>query len=134
MIELRDFVDEDVHNLFRWRREPEVDRWMYELPPEQFAAHEQWFDQLRADPRRRGWIIELNGQPCGALTLVGVSPTQRRAQWGWYIGAAAARGSRLRRVRPAQGLVGGARRSRDRPEGAGRRRLPPGGLPAPPRL
>ena len=104
MIELRDFVDEDVHDLFRWRREPEVDRWMYELPPEQFTAHQQWFDQLRADPRRRGWIIELNGKPCGALTLVGISPTQRRAQWGWYIGEAEARGRGAGRAAQALGL------------------------------
>ena len=60
MIELRDFRDEDVHDLFRWRCEPEVDRWMYELPPEQFAAHQKWFDAHRADPKRRGWMITMH--------------------------------------------------------------------------
>ena len=104
MIELRDFVDDDVHNLFRWRREPEVDRWMYELPPEQFTAHQAWFDNLRADPKRAGWMISLNGAPCGALTLTSISKTQRRAQWGWYIGEAEARGRGAGRAAQALGL------------------------------
>ena len=104
MIELRDLVDEDVHDLFRWRREPEVDRWMYELPPEQFAGHQAWFDRLREDRSRRDWIIVLNGKPCGALTLIRISGTQRRAQWGWYIGEADARGRGAGRAAQALGL------------------------------
>jgi UDP-4-amino-4,6-dideoxy-N-acetyl-beta-L-altrosamine N-acetyltransferase len=104
MIELRDFRDEDVHDLFRWRCEPEVDRWMYELPPEQFAAHQKWFDAHRADPTRRGWIITLNGEPCGFLHLYGISKSQRRAQWGWFIGEAEARGRGAGRAAQALGL------------------------------
>jgi UDP-4-amino-4,6-dideoxy-N-acetyl-beta-L-altrosamine N-acetyltransferase len=104
MIELRDFRDEDVHDLFRWRREPEVDRWMYELPPGQFSAHQAWFDSYRADPSSRGWIITLNGAPCGFLNLYGISHTQRRAQWGWYIGEAEARGRGAGRAAQALGL------------------------------
>ncbi|WP_158916594.1 UDP-4-amino-4,6-dideoxy-N-acetyl-beta-L-altrosamine N-acetyltransferase [Caulobacter sp. S45] len=104
MIELRDFRDEDVHDLFRWRREPEVDRWMYELPPGQFDEHQKWFDEHRADPKRRGWMITLNGAPCGFLHLYGISRTQRRAQWGWFIGEAEARGRGAGRAAQALGL------------------------------
>jgi RimJ/RimL family protein N-acetyltransferase len=77
---------------------------MYELPPEQFAAHQKWFDAHRADPKRRGWIITLNGAPCGFLHLYGISNSPRRAQWGWFIGEADARGRGAGRAAQALGL------------------------------
>ena len=104
MIGLRDFQDEDVHSLYRWRREPEVDRWMYRLPPEQFEAHARWFDDFRKDEDRRGWIITQRDAPCGLLTLTGLTSPQRRAQWGWYIGEAEARGRGAGRAAQALGL------------------------------
>ena len=49
-------------------------------------------------------IPSLNGAPCGALTLTSISSTQRRAQWGWYIGEAEARGRGAGRAAQALGL------------------------------
>src|SRR5579875_2228034 len=92
MIELRDSTEDDLEPMFRWRREPEVDRWMYGLPPENFEAHRRWFEAFRADPDRTGWIIVSKGEACGLLTLSGLASPQKRAQWGWYIGEAKARG------------------------------------------
>ncbi len=34
MIDLRDLVPDDSGRLFAWRREPEVNRWMSDQPPE----------------------------------------------------------------------------------------------------
>ncbi len=104
MIERRGIQDEDVDLLFRWRREPEVDRWMYELPPEEFSAHSRWFDHFRADPDQLGWIITSKGVPCGLLNLKGLTGSQRRAQYGWYIGEAEARGRGAGRAAQALGL------------------------------
>jgi UDP-4-amino-4,6-dideoxy-N-acetyl-beta-L-altrosamine N-acetyltransferase len=104
MIELREVRDDDVERLFQWRREPEVDRWMYELPPEQFEAHRRWYDGFKADPDRTGWIITVKAQPCGFLTLSGLTGSQKRAQWGWYIGEAKARGQGAGRAAQALGL------------------------------
>ncbi len=104
MIDLRDIQSDDASHLFRWRREPEVDRWMYELPPEDFVAHCRWFDHFRSDPDQTGWMITLNGQPCGFLYLSGLTGSQRRAQYGWYIGEADARGRGAGRAAQALGL------------------------------
>lgn len=104
MIELRDLQDDDAEPLFRWRREPEVDRWMYELPPEEFSAHRRWFDQFRADPDQAGWIITIKGRPCGFLNLKGLKGSQHRAQYGWFIGEAEARGRGAGRAAQALGL------------------------------
>ncbi len=103
MIDLRDIEEADLDHLYRWRNEPEVDRWMYSDPPT-FEAHETWFDAFLRDPDRKGWIITLEGRPCGSLTLTGLTSPQRRARWDWYIGDAEARGRGAGRAAQALGL------------------------------
>lgn len=104
MIDLRDLRIEDAAALFKWRCEPEVDRWMYELPPPDYGAHMRWFAEFQADPDQMGWIITLRGEACGFLTLKGLTGSQRRAQYGWYIGEADARGRGAGRAAQALGL------------------------------
>jgi UDP-4-amino-4,6-dideoxy-N-acetyl-beta-L-altrosamine N-acetyltransferase len=103
MIDLRDLSDEDRDRLLQWRREPEVDRWM-SIPAQTAEEHARWFDEFRRDRDRRGWIITYNGQPAGLLTLTGLSSRHQRADWGWYIGEADARGRGAGRAAQALGL------------------------------
>jgi UDP-4-amino-4,6-dideoxy-N-acetyl-beta-L-altrosamine N-acetyltransferase len=104
MIDLRDLVREDGQHLFAWRREPEVNRWMSDQPPETPAAHEVWLEDFLADPDRRGWIVNHNGAPAGFLMLSGLTNCNRRAEWGWYIGDPDARGRGVGRAAQALGL------------------------------
>lgn len=104
MIDLRPVTSEDCERLFLWRREPEVDRWMSDLPALTLGEHQLWFDEFRADPDQRGWIITFNGGPAGFLTLSGLESRHRRADWGWYIGDASARGRGAGRAAQALGL------------------------------
>ena len=104
MIELRDVEDGDVERLFAWRLEPEVDRWMYGAAPTDLAVYREWFNDFRADPDRTGWIILHRGAPTGFLTLSGLSGPNQAAQWGWYVGEAAARGRGVGRGAQALGL------------------------------
>ncbi len=104
MIALRDLQDEDGGRLFDWRREPEVDRWMRGLPPSDPGAHQRWFDDLRSNASRRGWMVTLAGEPCGFATLSNISSKNRRAEWSWYIGEPRARGRGAGRAAQALGL------------------------------
>ncbi len=104
MIDLRPLTEDDGERLFRWRREPEVDRWMSDLPAATPEEHRFWFDEFRADTDRRGWIITADDEAAGFLTLTGVASRHRRASWGWYIGEAAARGRGAGRAAQALGL------------------------------
>jgi UDP-4-amino-4,6-dideoxy-N-acetyl-beta-L-altrosamine N-acetyltransferase len=104
MIDLRDLVIEDGQSLFAWRREPEVNRWMSDQPPETEAGHRAWLEDFLADPDRRGWIILFGGAPAGFLTLTGLTNCNRRAEWGWYIGDPDARGRGAGRAAQALGL------------------------------
>ena len=104
MIELRDLKAQDVDLLYRWRQEPDVDNGLFENPPAERDIHVRWFDAFLVDPDRRGWIIQQSGEPCGFLHLVGLTSTQKRAHWKWYIGEAGARGRGAGRAAQALGL------------------------------
>ncbi len=104
MIQLRDLRDDDVDRLYRWRREPAVDRWMFSGPPLEFEAHQRWFEQFRADEHRHGWVIERKDEPCGVMFLTKISNVHQHGQWGWYIGEASARGRGVGRAAQALGL------------------------------
>jgi UDP-4-amino-4,6-dideoxy-N-acetyl-beta-L-altrosamine N-acetyltransferase len=104
MIRLRDLRAEDSESLFLWRRRPEVDRWMHGPAFKTFDQHERWFDSLRDDRDRCGWIITCDERPAGLLTLGGVTGPDRRGEWGWYIGEDWARGRGVGRAAQALGL------------------------------
>lgn len=104
MIELRDLRADDAERLFLWRRDPEVDRWMCGDPAPTLDAHMQWFDAMQRDPDVRAWIVTLRDRPVGFLTLRGVAGSDRRAEWGWYVGEAEARGRGVGRAAQALGL------------------------------
>ena len=104
MIELRDLNDSDVEQLYLWRREPEVDRWMYGAIPTDLDIYRDWFREFRSDPDRTGWIILYRGAPTGFLTLTGLAGANQAAQWGWYVGEASARGRGVGRAAQALGL------------------------------
>jgi len=104
MIDLKPLILEDSDRLFAWRREPEVNRWMSDAPPQTPQAQRDWVADLLADPDRRGWIITDNGKPAGFLMLSGLTGCNRRAEWGWYIGDPEARGRGVGRGATALGL------------------------------
>lgn len=104
MIDLRDLVEADAEHLWRWRRDAEVNRWMCDSPPQTVEAWAGWVRDLTADPDRRGWIVTRSGAPVGFLSLSGLMGQHRRAEWGWYIGDAEARGRGVGRAAQALGL------------------------------
>jgi UDP-4-amino-4,6-dideoxy-N-acetyl-beta-L-altrosamine N-acetyltransferase len=104
MIELRDLKDDDEERLYRWRREPEVSRWMSDADFPSAWDHSRWFATLRDDPDLRGWMIVRDSQPVGLLTLTGLSSHHRRAAWNWFVGDADARGRGVGRAAQVLGL------------------------------
>jgi UDP-4-amino-4,6-dideoxy-N-acetyl-beta-L-altrosamine N-acetyltransferase len=104
MIGLRPLSESDGARLHHWRGEPEVDRWMSDLPAATEEAHALWLRAFLVDPDGRGWIITDNDQPAGFLMLTGLTGRHRRAAWGWYIGEPAARGRGAGRAAQALGL------------------------------
>jgi UDP-4-amino-4,6-dideoxy-N-acetyl-beta-L-altrosamine N-acetyltransferase len=104
MIELRDLAPEDAGLLYAWRQSPEVGRWMSDANFPDEADHQAWFDRLRANVDRRGWMITRDGEASGLLTLTGMGEPHRRAEWNWFLGDADARGRGVGRAAQVLGL------------------------------
>ena len=82
-VTLRPLQGDDRDRLLEWRNRPEVARYMYTDHPISEAEHASWFGLAIADPTRRYWIIELDGEPVGLANLYDISVAQRRAYHLW---------------------------------------------------
>lgn len=85
-------VAEDFDRLLAWRNQPEVARWMYSdhvITPEE---HAQWCATVLRDPKRRYWIIELDGLPVGLANIYDLAAGDRKVSWAYYLADSAVRG------------------------------------------
>ena len=92
MISLRDLEPGDEEQLYRWRQDPLVDRWMSDAAVPDRGAHQRWFVDLLAGADGRGWMILRDGAPAGLMTLTGLASHHRRASWNWFVGDPESRG------------------------------------------
>lgn len=89
---LRDLTPDDRPRILTWRNSPEVAAFMYSDHAISRAEHDRWFDGLAGDPRRRYWIIEVNGEPVGLANLADIDRTNRRCAWAYYLASPSVRG------------------------------------------
>lgn len=91
-VALRDVALGDSERLLAWRNMPEVSAWMYSDHAISADEHARWFAAALADPRRRYWIIEMDGQPVGLANLADIDRAHRRCAWAYYLADPATRG------------------------------------------
>ena len=91
-VTFRDVTDGDKARLLAWRNTPEVARWMYGAHLITAEEHERWWGTALTDPRRRYWIIEVDGAPAGLVNLYDIDRVHRRCTWAFYLGDPGLRG------------------------------------------
>jgi len=91
-VALRPVEAADSERLLEWRNQPEVARWMYTDHVISPAEHARWFAAAMADPARKYWIIELDGEPVGLANLYDISPANRKCAWAYYLASPSVRG------------------------------------------
>ena len=104
MVELKPASETDRQRLFDWRIDPGVDRWMSDAAAPDWDLHNYWFNNLLSDPDVQGWVIYFAHEPVGFLSLTGLQGPNRRAEWGWYVASAVARGRGVGRAAQVLGL------------------------------
>lgn len=82
----------DRDRLLAWRNLPEIARWMYSDHAISPDEHARWFARSLADPGRRYWIIEADGQPVGLANLYDLAPEHGRTAWAYYLADPSTRG------------------------------------------
>lgn len=89
---LRPVDASDRDRLLAWRNSPQVAAFMYSDHLITRDEHDRWFDGLNGNPRRRDWIICLDGTPVGLTSLVDLDLAQGRGTIARYIAEESARG------------------------------------------
>lgn len=89
---LRPIGEEDRDRLLAWRNSPQVAAFMYSDHQIGREEHDRWFDGLAGHPRRRDWIVLLDGAPVGLTSLVDIDQAQGRATIARYLAEESARG------------------------------------------
>ncbi len=97
-IVLRPLRSDDSARVLAWRNAPHVSAHMYTDNAIGEAEHARWLTSALAAPDCRYWIILLDERAVGVANLVGIDPRNRRADWGFYLGEEAARGSGVGRA------------------------------------
>ncbi len=91
-VRLRPVAEEDRDRLLAWRNSPQVAAFMYSDHLIAREEHDRWFDGLVDHPRRRDWIVLLDGAPVGLTSLVDIDKAQGRGTIARYLAEESARG------------------------------------------
>ena len=91
-IVLRPVEATDKAQLRTWRNLPEISAWMYSDHRITADEHARWFDAAMADPARKYWIIQVDGDPVGLANLYDIARTHRKCAWAYYLADPSLRG------------------------------------------
>ncbi len=91
-VALRRVEEGDRDRLLAWRNSPQVAAFMYSDHLITREEHDRWFDGLVDHPRRRDWVVLLDGAPVGLTSLVDIDLRQGRATIARYLAEESARG------------------------------------------
>jgi UDP-4-amino-4,6-dideoxy-N-acetyl-beta-L-altrosamine N-acetyltransferase len=94
-VALRPLTEDDRDRVLAWRNSPEVSAYMYTDDIIATDAHARWLTAALDDPRRRYWIIEMDGAPVGLANLYDIDTRNRRCAWAYYLADPAVRGKSI---------------------------------------
>ena len=91
-LEFKKIKADDLEMVLKWRTMPEVTKYMYTDFEPSMEKQKQWYDRISRDTSRRDWIIWVDGEPVGVLSIVKIDPVNRRCEWAYYLGSPNVRG------------------------------------------
>lgn len=91
MFSAREIERDDLELIMRWRMDPNITKWMNTDPVLTMEDQLKWFERIQDNATSRYWLIEVNGQPAGVLSLFDIDRDAGCAEWGYYIGDASLR-------------------------------------------
>jgi UDP-4-amino-4,6-dideoxy-N-acetyl-beta-L-altrosamine N-acetyltransferase len=95
IVALRPLTQDDRDRVLAWRNSPDVAAYMYTDQVIEAEAHARWLTAAMADPRRRYWIIEMDGASVGLANLYDIDRANRRCAWAYYLADPGVRGKSI---------------------------------------
>lgn len=89
---LRPIRDDDRTQIWQWRNQPDVAKFMYNREPIVWETHCNWFEQISGNTNCVYWIISVNGTDVGVACLTDIMKDHQTASWAFYIADTKSRG------------------------------------------
>lgn len=92
MIRLRDVEPGDRDKLLAWRNDPAVAQYLYTdrlIGPDE---HARWFERALSSETSRYWIIVLDDEDVGLVSLNDIDRENSRCYWAFYLASPSTRG------------------------------------------
>lgn len=88
----RDIKPDDLMMILNWRTMPEVSKYMYTDFEPSMEKQKKWYEQISGDKSRRDWIINVDDEDVGLLSIVKIDNVNKRCDWAYYLGSPNVRG------------------------------------------
>jgi UDP-4-amino-4,6-dideoxy-N-acetyl-beta-L-altrosamine N-acetyltransferase len=96
-LHFRAILEEDLQMIMNWRTMPQVSAYMYTDFEPDIDMQRQWFASISADDRRFDWIITVDGEDVGMVSIVRIDQVNNRAEWAYYLASPSVRGKGIGR-------------------------------------
>ncbi|AFY36530.1 pseudaminic acid biosynthesis N-acetyl transferase [[Leptolyngbya] sp. PCC 7376] len=78
----------DKEQVFRWRNQEEVRKYMYTDHPISKEEHDLWFNIMLDDNDMYYLVFESNYKPAGLVCFTNIDQRNEKSDWGFYLGEA----------------------------------------------
>lgn len=85
-VTLRRIEENDLENIMRWRMDEEITKYMNTNPKLTLEGQRVWLEQIRRNPDVRYWLILIDGQDAGVISLTGLTEPEGNLGWAYYVG------------------------------------------------
>lgn len=83
---VREIEDYDLEKIAKWRMLPEVTKYMPTDPIIDLEKQPEWLKWVRESKDLKKWVIEVNKEPIGVISLSDIDMVEKNCSWGYYIG------------------------------------------------
>ncbi len=79
-------VDESLQMMVReWRNSADVKKYMYSDHDISVEEHIKWLDSLKNSEKNLAFVVFIDNNPIGIVSIVNINKTHKTSDWGFYI-------------------------------------------------
>ncbi len=91
-LQFRNITDDDLEMIMNWRTMPEVSAYMYTDFEPNIERQRAWFKSISSNNTRLDWVITVDGEDVGLVSIVCIDRVNRRCEWAYYLASPSVRG------------------------------------------
>jgi UDP-4-amino-4,6-dideoxy-N-acetyl-beta-L-altrosamine N-acetyltransferase len=88
---------QDAERIMHWRTKPEVSAYMYTDFEPDLQRQIEWVQSIQKNDSRLDWIIVVDDEEVGLVSIVGIDRVNHRADWAYYLASPNVRGKGIGR-------------------------------------